>query len=92
MSNKRSAAPPAANLLPVASLEVASGAASADTIAGYVREARQFRAWRDGHGLTVRDVSRDTVTVYRGALVPRGLAPATIADKLAVVRGLLREA
>jgi len=71
-------------------LHVAGGAAAADTVAGYLREARLFRdRFLAPRGLTIATLTEDDVVVYRRELVEAGYAVTTIGTKLSALRRLL---
>jgi len=71
-------------------LHVAGGAAAADTVAGYLREARLFRdRFLAPRGLALAALTEDHVVVYRRELVEAGYAATTIGTKLSALRRLL---
>jgi len=71
-------------------LHVAGGAAAADTVAGYLREARLFRDhFLAPHGLALTALTEDHVVAYRRELVEARFAVTTIATKLSALRRLL---
>jgi site-specific recombinase XerC len=71
-------------------LHVAGGAAAADTVAGYLREARLFRdRFLAPHGLALAALTEDDVIAYRRELVEAGYAATTIGTKLSALRRLL---
>jgi len=71
-------------------LHVAGGAAAADTVAGYLREARLFRdRFLAPHGLTIAALTEDDVVAYRRQLIEAGYAATTIGTKLSALRRLL---
>jgi len=64
---------------------------SANTAAAYRRDLEQYRAYLEEHGIGDIDaVTADNVSDFVGALADRGLAPTTVARKLAAVRGVHR--
>jgi integrase/recombinase XerC len=72
---------------------VARGAASPDTVAGYLREARLFRdRFLAPRGLAIGDVRPRDVEAYRRELVEAGYTPLTIGAKLTALRRLLAAA
>ncbi len=71
-------------------LHVAGGAAAADTVAGYLREARLFRdRFLAPRGLALAALTEDDVIEYRHELVEAGFAVTTIGTKLSALRRLL---
>lgn len=71
-------------------LHVAGGAAAADTVAGYLREARLFRdRFLAPRGLAIAALTEDDVVAYRRDLVEAGYAATTIGTKLSALRRLL---
>ncbi len=69
---------------------VARGAASPDTVVGYLREARLFRdRFLAPCGLAIGEVRRRDVEAYRRELVEAGSTPLTIGAKLTALRRLL---
>ena len=74
-------------------LHVAGGAAAADTVAGYLREARLFRdRFLTPRRLAIGALTENDVVAYRRELVEAGYASATIATKLSALRQLLAAA
>ncbi len=72
---------------------VARGAASPDTIEGYLREARLFRdRFLAPRGLSIGDVRPRDVETYRRELFEAGYTPITIGAKLTALRRLLAAA
>jgi site-specific recombinase XerD len=70
-------------------LHVAGGAASADTVDGYLREARLFRdRFLEPRGLAIAAVTEEDVVAYRRELVEAGYASTTIGTKLSALRRL----
>ena len=56
----------------------------------YVGDARHFAAWAAERGADPRQVDVRTLRRYAAGLSERGIAPATIARRLATLRGLFR--
>jgi site-specific recombinase XerC len=72
---------------------VARGAPSADTIAGYLREARLFRdRFLAPRGISIREVRPRDIEAYRRELVEAGYTSLTIGAKLTALRRLLAAA
>ena len=71
---------------------LASPALAESTRRAYASDLRGFADWLDGHGLAVDDVDVRVLVDYASELgrARNGLAPATIARKLAAVRSFLR--
>jgi site-specific recombinase XerD len=71
---------------------LASPALAESTRRAYASDLRGFESWLDQRGLTVDDVDVRVLVDYASELgrARNGLAPATIARKLAAVRSLLR--
>ncbi|MGP6156269.1 MAG: site-specific integrase [Vulcanimicrobiaceae bacterium] len=68
---------------------VAGGGAAADTVTGYMREARLFRdRFLAPRGLALAALTEDDVVAYRRELVEVGYAT-TIGTKLSALRRLL---
>lgn len=62
-----------------------------NTSAAYGRDLRQYREYLEERGVdTIGDVSAEDVSAFAASLAGRGLAPRTIARKIAAVRGLHR--
>ena len=62
-----------------------------NTRAAYLRDLRQYAAALETRGLvTIETVAPEDVTAFVGELRARGLAPTTVARKVAAVRGLHR--
>ncbi len=70
-------------------LRVARGRPSADTVRGYLSDARQFLIWMGTSHLRPELLDEVAIERYRAALVAQGLRAATIARRLVVVRALL---
>jgi site-specific recombinase XerD len=68
---------------------VARGRPSADTVRGYLSDARQFLTWMIKSHLRPELLNEEAIEHYRASLVARGLRAATIARRLVVVRALL---
>src|SRR5579859_146405 len=68
---------------------VARGHPSADTMRGYLSDARQFLSWMVASRLRPEVLDEEAIERYRAALVGQGLRAATIARRLVVVRALL---
>jgi site-specific recombinase XerD len=66
--------------------------ASAGTIEEYRRNAGEFLAFLAGRGVDWRAPDRATVRAYLAVLTDRGLAPSTVAGRLAAIRSLYRHA
>lgn len=64
-------------------------AVAAKTRAAYAADCRQFAAWAQDAGLTPERVDIRSMRRYVATLAQRGLAPSTVARKLASLRGLL---
>jgi len=60
------------------------------TRTAYASDARDFGAWAQDRGAGPADVDVRTLRRYAAALSERGVAPATIARRLAALRGLFR--
>ncbi len=58
---------------------------AASTAEKYLRDIRAFAAWLEG-----RAVERETVALWKDALMAGGLSPATVNAKLSAVNGLFR--
>ena len=59
------------------------------TLRAYATDAREFAGWAAGRGLDPATVDVRALRRFVAALSQRGSAPATVARKLAAVRGLL---
>lgn len=70
-------------------LRVARGRPSADTVSGYLSDARQFLLWMKASNLRPELLDEAAIEQYRATLVGHGLRAATIARRLVVVRALL---
>jgi len=66
--------------------------ASPRTIEEYRRNARDFLAFLAARGVDWRSPDRATIRAYLAGLTDRGLAPSTIAGRLAAARSLYRHA
>jgi site-specific recombinase XerD len=66
--------------------------ASPRTIEEYRRNAGEFLAFLADRGVDWRSPDRVSVRAYLGVLADRGLAPSTVAGRLAAVRSLYRHA
>jgi integrase/recombinase XerC len=60
------------------------------TRAAYAGDARHFAAWATDRGADPAQVDVRTLRRYAAGLAERGIAPATIARRLAALRGLFR--
>jgi integrase/recombinase XerC/integrase/recombinase XerD len=60
------------------------------TRTAYASDAAQFAAWARERGADPADVDVRTLRRYAAGLAERGIAPATIARRLAALRGLFR--
>jgi len=60
------------------------------TRAAYAADGRHFAAWAADRGAEPAQVDVRTLRRYAAALAERGIAPATIARRLAALRGLFR--
>jgi integrase/recombinase XerC/integrase/recombinase XerD len=60
------------------------------TQTAYASDAAQFAAWARERGADPADVDVRTLRRYAAGLAERGIAPATIARRLAALRGLFR--
>lgn len=67
-------------------LEVAQGAATADTQRGYWSQVRAWAAWCQAQACCLATAPATAVKAYRQDLVAAGYQPASIAHKLAVLR------
>ena len=67
-------------------LEVAQGAATADTQRGYWSQVRAWATWCQAQACCLATASATAVKTYRQQLVAAGYQPASIAHKLAVLR------
>lgn len=67
-------------------LEVAQGAATADTQRGYWSQVRAWAAWCQAQACCLATAPATAVKAYRQALVEAGYQPTSIAHKLAVLR------
>jgi|SRR5579859_5495973 len=65
-------------------------AVAARTIRAYRTDAAQFAAWADGRGLDPATIDIRALRRFAAGLSERGNVPATVARKLAALRGLLR--
>ena len=63
-------------------------AAAARTVRAYEIDLQQFIAWAKQRGLSAADVRHRDVRRYGAGLSSEGAAPATVARKLAAIRGL----
>ena len=68
---------------------VARGRPSADTVQGYLSDAKQFLGWVRNYYPRLDLLDEDAIERYRADLVAQGLRPATIARRLVVIRALL---
>ena len=70
--------------------------ASANTVASYMRDLRQFASYADERQLNVQDVSQSNVSTYLDYLAGQGKSAATVSRSLASLKGfftyLVREA
>jgi len=74
-------------------LHVAGGAAAADTVVGYLREARLFRdRFLAPRGLSIAALTEADVVAYRRELVEASYAVTTVSTKLSTLRRLLEAA
>jgi site-specific recombinase XerD len=64
-------------------------AVAAKTRAAYAADSAQFARWADAAGLTPERIDIRALRRYVATLSQRGLAPTTVARKLASLRGLL---
>jgi integrase/recombinase XerC/integrase/recombinase XerD len=60
------------------------------TRTAYAGDARHFAAWAEERGADPADIDVRTLRRYAAGLAERGIAPATIARRLAALRGLFR--
>jgi site-specific recombinase XerD len=60
------------------------------TRVAYASDSRQFAEWATAHGAEPATVDVRTLRRYGAGLAERGIAPATIARRLAALRGLFR--
>jgi integrase/recombinase XerC/integrase/recombinase XerD len=65
-------------------------AVAAKTREAYAADARHFAAWATDRGAGPAQVDVRTLRRYAAGLAERGIAPATIARRLAALRGLFR--
>ena len=70
--------------------------ASANTVASYMRDLRQFASYADERQLNVQDISQSNVSTYLDYLSGQGKSAATVSRSLASLKGffsyLVREA
>ena len=70
--------------------------ASANTVASYMRDLRQFASYADERQLNVQDVTQSNVSTYLDYLAGQGKSAATVSRSLASLKGfftyLVREA
>ena len=66
--------------------EVANGDASDDTVKTYTQQFKLFVSWCDRCGIKLEAATEEDIKDYRRYLVNKGLAVATIALKLTVIR------
>jgi site-specific recombinase XerD len=70
--------------------DLARRAVAAKTRRAYAIDTEQFARWAGTHGVDPAAVDVRVLRRYIASLSERGLAPATVARKLAALRGLLR--
>ncbi len=70
--------------------ELRRRAVAEKTRAAYTGDARHFAAWAVDHGADPGQVDVRMLRRYAAGLAERGIAPATIARRLAALRGLFR--
>ena len=61
--------------------------ASANTVASYMRDLRQFASYADDRQLKVRDITQSNVSTYLDYLAGQGKSPATVSRSLASLKG-----
>jgi site-specific recombinase XerD len=66
--------------------------ASPGTVVEYRRHASEFLDFLDGQGVDWRAPGRATIRAYLAGLADRGLAPSSVAGRLAAIRSLYRHA
>ena len=67
-------------------IDVANGDATDDTVAAYLTEVKAFTAWCYEHNIEPQHAKRVHIEGYREAMKTRGLAVATRAKRLSIVR------
>ena len=60
--------------------------ASANTVASYMRDLRQFASYADDRQLKVRDITQSNVSTYLDYLAGQGKSPATVSRSLASLK------
>ena len=64
--------------------------ASANTVASYMRDLRQFASYAEDRQLTPRNITQENISTYMDYLSSLGKSPATISRSLASLKGFFR--